>query len=390
MQRVDRRRSSHHLVVDFEYPGQVGNGRGADKHALILTDAALRVTLAAMIDRRQFLVGASIAATTPALVSCGRSADSGTQRPAGVPFSAFNKKSTAEQVTAGISLAGKTALVTGATSGLGLETARVLALRGAQVIVTGRTVDKAREAGTSIAASVPGAKTIPIALELERWDTVAAAADQVKALGMPLDMLICNAGIMALPALEQVYGLEKQFVVNHLGHFVLVNRLLDQVKAAPQGRVLSVSSLGYRWAPASGIEFDNLAGTRDYQPNKMYGQSKLANGLMAVELARRLLGSNATANSLHPGIINTNLGRHFAAWKRAAGSLIGWTFMKSVPEGAATTCYVATAPALAKVSGYYFEDCNPVVPATGKHMDDAQLAQALWTKSEELTKQFLA
>ena len=343
-----------------------------------------------MIDRRQFLVGTSIAATAPALVSCGRSGDSGIQRPAGVPFSAFNKKSTAEQVTAGISLSGKTALVTGATSGLGLETARVLALRGAQVIVTGRTVDKAREAGTSIAASVPGAKTIPIALELERWDTVAAAEDQVKALGVPLDMLICNAGIMSLPTLEQVYGLEKQFVVNHLGHFVLVNRLLDQVKAAPQGRVLSVSSLGYRWAPASGIEFDNLAGTRDYQPNKMYGQSKLANGLMAVELARRLQGSNATANSLHPGIINTNLGRHFAAWKRAAGSLIGWTFMKSVPEGAATTCYVATAPALAKVSGYYFEDCNPVVPAAGKHMDDAQLAQALWTKSEELTKQFLA
>jgi NAD(P)-dependent dehydrogenase (short-subunit alcohol dehydrogenase family) len=189
-----------------------------------------------------------------------------------------------------------------------------------------------------------------------------------------------------------VYGLEKQFVVNHLGHFILVSRLIDQVKAAPQGRVVAVSSLGYRWAPPAGIEFDNLDGKRGYEPNRMYGQSKLANGLMTLELSRRFAaeGSAATANAVHPGIINTNLGRHFAAWKRAAGSLIGWTFMKSVPEGAATSCYVATAPALAKSSGYYFEDCNPVVPAAGKHMDDLALAARLWARSAELTAKYLA
>jgi NAD(P)-dependent dehydrogenase (short-subunit alcohol dehydrogenase family) len=149
--------------------------------------------------------------------------------------------------------------------------------------------------------------------------------------------------------------------------------------------------MGYRWAPAVGIEFDNLSGERDYEPNKMYGQSKLANALFSLELARRLqdAGSSVTANALHPGVINTNLGRHFDAWKRVAASLIGWTFMKSIPEGAATSCYLATAPTLAKVSGYYFEDCNPVIPMPGKHMDNLALARRLWQTSEELCAEYL-
>ena len=340
--------------------------------------------------RRTFLIGsgAVLLAGAGAVVYTRRKISGGPrQRPPGVPVGPFGADSTAEEVTAGLDLKGKTALVTGGTSGLGRETARVLALRGAHVLVTGRTLEKAKAA----CADLPG-RTTPIELELERWDTVAAAADLVRTLGMPLDMLVCNAGIMALPALEQVNGIEKQFAVNHLGHFILVNRLLPQVKAAPQGRVVAVSSLGYRWAPPSGIEFDNLSGARGYEPNKMYGQSKLANGLMTLELARRLgaEASVATANSVHPGVINTELGRHYPAWKRAAGKLIGWTFMKTVPQGAATTCYVATAPALARTSGCYFEDCNPVVPAPGKHMDDAALAERLWTVSEGLVKEYLA
>ena len=336
-------------------------------------------------NRRKFLVAAAVlVAGGGALLASRRRKEAPVKRPPGVPLSAFGKKSTAEEVTAAIDLTGKTALVTGGTSGLGLETLRVLSLRGAQVIVTGRTLGKAREA----CATVTG-KTIPIALELENWDSVVAAAEQLRALAMPIDMLVLNAGIMALPRLEKVYGLEKHLVVNHLGHFILANRLLGQVKAAAQGRVVAVSSLGYRWAPAAGIEFDNLAGDKDYQPNKMYGQSKLANGLFTLELARRLQGTTTTANAIHPGVINTNLGRHFEAWKRVAAGVIGWTFMKSVAEGAATTCYVATAPALARVSGRYFEDCNPVVPETGKHMDDPLLAQKLWMKSEELTAKYL-
>jgi len=337
------------------------------------------------IQRRKFIVAAGAAAAAPFIASCSRGGDE--PRPPGVPLSPFDGDSTALQVTEGIDLTGKTVFVTGATSGLGLETLRVLALRGAHVIASGRTLEKAKSACDSV-----GGRTTPFALELERWDSIVAASDLVRTLGMPLDMLVCNAGIMALPQLEQVYGIEKHFVVNHLGHFILVNRLLPQVQAARQGRVVTVSSLGYQWAPPDGIEFDNLSCERGYEPNKMYGQSKLANGLFSLELARRLResGSTATSNSLHPGIINTNLGRHFDEWKRVLSKLIGWTFMKSIPAGAATSCYLATAPALASTSGHYFEDCNPVVPQPGKHMDDALLARRLWDESTRITAEYLA
>lgn len=328
------------------------------------------------ITRRKFIQGASTAAAAAAIPGC--SDEEPIERPPGVPVGPFGADSTAEEVTEGIDLAGKTAVVTGANSGLGFETMRVLALRGAHVVGTGRTAEKAESA----CASVEGDAT-PAVLELTDLESVAACAEQIRAMGRPVDMLICNAGIMALPELEQVDGIEKQFFVNHLGHFAFATRLLDQVEAAQQGRVVLVSSMGHRWAPESGIEFDNLSGERDYDPNKMYGQSKLANGLFAFELARRLEGTNATANAVHPGIIMTNLGRHFPKWQQIAGRLIGWTFMKSMEAGAATTCYVATGPALANVSGYYFADCNPEVPT--RQMQDPALAAKLWEVSEELT-----
>jgi NAD(P)-dependent dehydrogenase (short-subunit alcohol dehydrogenase family) len=148
-----------------------------------------------------------------------------------------------------------------------------------------------------------------------------------------------------------------------------------------------LTSSGYKWAPESGIEFDNLAGERDYTPNKMYGQSKLANHLYVRQLAKNLAGSTATANSVHPGVIMTNLGRSFPRWQQVAARLIGWTFMKSVEAGTATTCYVATAPALATISGHYFADCNPETP--GGNMENDALAAKLWAVSEELTRPYL-
>ena len=227
-------------------------------------------------------------------------------------MTSFDKSTTAaEQVTAGLDLTGPTALVTGATSGIGLETARVLALRGAHVLVTGRTLDKARAA----CAGIPGRAT-PLACELEDFDAVAECAARVVQLGVPLDMLICNAGIMAPPALELVRGLEKQFVVNHLGHFLLVHRLLDAVRAAPAGRVVMVSSSAHKWAPPGGIAFDNLTGEKGYDPRVFYGQSKLANALVARELARRLAGTVTTANAVHPGLIITNIIRYIPGWQQ--------------------------------------------------------------------------
>jgi len=338
------------------------------------------------MNRRKALVVTGVAAVAGvgALVA-GRAVRDrgGPQRPAGVPVGPFGADSTAEEVAAGLDLSGKVALVTGVNSGLGAETLRVLTLRGAHVLGTARTLEKA-----TAACAPAGARATPFALELTDFDSVAACADAVRREGVALDMLVCNAGIMALPQLEQVNGLEKHFVTNHLGHFLLVNRLLDRVVAAPQGRVVVVSSRGYLWAPPEGIEFDNLSGRRgEYDPNRAYGQSKLANGLFSLELARRLGGTRATSNSVHPGIIRTNLGRHFPRWKKLLGELIGWTFMKSIPAGAATQCYVATNARIAGVSGRYFANCNPEIP--GGRMEDAALAAKLWAVSAELTRKWL-
>ncbi len=329
------------------------------------------------ISRRQLIKGATVVAAASTLPACGGS-DESIQRPPGVPVGSFGAKSTAEEVTAGIDLAGKTAVVTGANSGLGYETMRVLAMRGAHVIGTGRTAEKAAAACDSIEGA-----TTPVVLELSDLASVAACTEQIKGMGDPIDMLICNAGIMALPELQQVNGIERQFFVNHLGHFAFATGLIEQVRRAQQGRVVMLSSSGHQWAPEAGIELDNLSGERDYDPNRMYGQSKLANGLFAFELARRLAGTGVTANAVHPGIIMTNLGRHFAQWKQIAGRLIGWTFMKSIEAGSATQCYVATNPALKAVSGYYFADCNPLQPTL--QMRDPVLAAKLWDVSAELT-----
>jgi NAD(P)-dependent dehydrogenase (short-subunit alcohol dehydrogenase family) len=334
------------------------------------------------LTRRQLLTAATAVAATTALPGCGPGEDEPVSRPEGVPVSPFGAESTAEEVTAELDLAGKTALVTGANSGLGLETMRVLALRGAHVIGAARTIEKATEA----CASVTG-RTTPAVIELTDFDSIVSGTDAVTRLGLPIDMLILNAGIMALPELEQVNGLEKQFVTNHLGHFIVGNRLLPLVQAATQGRVVVLTSSGYKWAPADGIEFDNLSGERDYNPNKMYGQSKLANHLYVRELARRLAGTPNTANSVHPGVIFTNLGRHFPKWQTFLASLIGWTFMKSVEAGSATTCYVATSPALATTSGHYFADCNAEIP--GGQMQNDALALKLWEVSEQLTRPYL-
>jgi NAD(P)-dependent dehydrogenase (short-subunit alcohol dehydrogenase family) len=293
------------------------------------------------------------------------------------PGSAFGKRSTAEEVTAGMDLSGKTALVTGCNSGLGEETLRVLALRGAHVIGAARTLEKAEKA----CAAVEG-KTTPLAVELTDLPGIVAAAQQVADMGAPLDMLILNAGIMQLPELQLVHGVERQFAVNHVGHFLLTMRLLDQVTAAAAGRVVVVSSGAHRWAP-QGIRFDNLDGSQDYDPREAYGVSKTANGLFSRELARRLAGTNATSNSLHPGVIPTNLSRHLPSRDYDMSN----PMFKTIPEGTATQCYVATSPDLAGVTGYYYDDCNPAVP--NEHMQDDAMAAKLWALTEELVADYL-
>ena len=338
------------------------------------------------LTRRQVLTGSTALVAAGALSACGGPTREGPiPRPDGVPLSDFTAESTAEEVTAGMDLTGKTAVITGCNSGLGYETMRVLAMRGAHVFGIARSMGRAEEA----CASVEG-ETTPFACDLEKFETVVECGDAINATGTPIDMLLLNAGVMNLPELQQVNGVERHFVINHLGHFVLANRLMEQVKAAPQGRFVTVGSQGYLSAPDDGIQFDALDGTwGEYRPFGAYGHSKLANGLFSLELARRLEGTTATSNVIHPGVINTNLGRHFPWYTRLFANLFSWAlpFFKSVEAGASTETYVATSPILDGVSGYYFEDCNPVI--AGHNMENAEMAQRLWTVSEELTQPYL-
>lgn len=303
--------------------------------------------------------------------------------------SQFNKRSTAEEVTEGIDLNGKNIVITGVNSGLGYETMRVLAGRGAHVIGTARTIEKGRAAAARIAGNV----TV-MACELSDFESVKACADQITGLNIPIDVLICNAGIMALPKLETANGFEQQFNTNHLGHFLLVNRLLESVTTASQGRIVMLSSLAHKMAPLGGILFDNLDGSKWYKDWPFYGQSKLANMLTALALSKRLEGTNATANSVHPGIIRTNLGRSMGGIQGLlfnnpmSGWLIGKAIgSKTIAQGAATQCYVATAPELHSVQGRYFSDCNEERPS--RYGQNAELAEQLWKVSQAAVKDYL-
>lgn len=294
-------------------------------------------------------------------------------KPAGP--SGYGYGTTAEQATAGLDLLGRTYVVTGCNSGLGLETIRVLGLRGAHIVALARTLEKAEAAlGT---ANVRGT---PVACELSEPTSVRAAVATIAGLGRRLDGILCNAGIMALPSLQLQHGIELQFFTNHIGHFMLVTGLVDSL--TEQGRVVMLSSDAHRAAPREGIQFDNLDGAKGYGAWRAYGQAKLANLLFAKALARRFEGTSRTANAVHPGVIATNLTRHMNPVAGALFKLGTPLVLKSVPEGAATTCYVAAHPQVATSSGLYFADCNPRKPS--RPARDAALAERLWTESEAI------
>jgi NAD(P)-dependent dehydrogenase (short-subunit alcohol dehydrogenase family) len=288
--------------------------------------------------------------------------------------SGFGYSSTAEGVTEGLSLAGKTVLVTGAGSGLGTETVRVLAERGARVLATGRTVDSVKKACGAFGDGV-----VALECELSKPASVRACVEAVKR-EPKLAAIIGNAGIMALPRREQSCGYELQFFTNHMGHFLLITGLLDHLDEG--ARVVCVSSDAHRNTPKGGVEFDNLSGDKGYSAWKAYGQSKLCNILFAKELSKRFAGSGKTANSIHPGVIATNLGRSMPGFARAVLASAKPLFLKTVPEGAATQTFVATHPSLAGVSGEYFSDCNVAQPTA--YARDPDLASRLWKTSEEI------
>lgn len=289
----------------------------------------------------------------------------------------FGYGSTAEQVTDGLSLAGQTILVTGCNSGLGQEACRVLALRGALVLGTARTRDKA----TRACAAFPG-KAIGYACELADPTSVRGCVAAIKAGNHQLDAIICNAGIMMLPTLEKSNGYELQFFTNYIGHFMLVTGLLDQL--SDEGRVVILSSEGHRQAPAEGIAFDNLSGDKGYKPLAAYGQSKLALLLFAKELQRHFAGTGKTAYAVHPGVVRTNLARSLGPVLSQLLAAIGPLFFKSVAEGAATEVFAAVSPKAVPLAGNYLADSNLKKPRADA--EDAPLALRLWAESEKIVE----
>jgi len=293
--------------------------------------------------------------------------------------SGFGYGSTAEQVSAGLDLSGRRYLLTGCNSGLGGEVLRVLTSCGATVVGAARTLEKARAACGAAPGDAQG-----VACELSEPESVAACVAALRD-GPPLDGIICNAGIMALPQRTVKHGLELQFLTNHVGHFILVTGLLDRL--ADDGRVVVLSSAAHTQAPREGIRLDDLSCERGYSPWSAYGQSKLANMLFARQLDRRLGDGAQVANAVHPGVIATNLSRHMNPVMTAAFKLSQPLFLKTIPQGAATETWAAVHPDAASIHGEYLADCN--IKQSSAAGRDMELAARLWEETERIVARLL-
>lgn len=302
--------------------------------------------------------------------------------------SGFNRRSTAEDVTEGVDLSGKTVLITGVGSGLGLEAMRVLAKRGAHIIGLDRTMDAAKTACESI-----DGKATPFECDLSDPDSIVACTEAIKKDFKVIDIILTNAGVMSPPkTIVHKYSepLELQFAVNFLGHFVLINRLLALVKAAPSGRLALVASEGYATAPKKlGIDFEDLSCENGYDGLTTYGQSKLAVMLMNIEFARRLEGTSVTFNSVHPGVIRTNLASDTDSFKVKFIAFVAGPWTRTIAQGAATHCFVSAHPDLEGVNGLHFADSNPRKVDAHPMGTDKELAARLWAKGEELAAKYL-
>ena len=313
----------------------------------------------------------------------------------------FGATSTTDEVLAGVDLSGKRVLVTGVSAGLGVETARTLAAHGAQVVGAARDLAKAERATAAVRAQAANGGGLELVeLDLASLTSVRACADKLVAAGRPFDVVITNAGVMHTPFGHTADGFETQFGTNHLGHFVLVNRIASLI--APGGRLVILASSGHRYADVD-LDDPNFEHTA-YEPMLAYGRSKTANALFAVEFDRRHKARGVRAIAVHPGGINTELARHvppeelkvLVAQLDVLAAADGqppfrW---KSVPEGAATSVWAGFVAPVEDVAGRYCEDCqvsevtegliSPVSPGVRPYALDPERAKALWAKSEAL------
>jgi NAD(P)-dependent dehydrogenase (short-subunit alcohol dehydrogenase family) len=317
---------------------------------------------------------------------------------------AFGATSTTEDVLSGVNLKGKRILVTGVSAGIGVETARSLAAHGAQVVGAARDLTKAEAATAQVRkdAAAGGGGFELIALDLADLKSVRACADQLLKKGKPFDVIIANAGVMAAPFSHTSDGFETQFGTNHLGHFVLVNRIASLIPTG--GRLVNVTSAGHRYSNVN-LDDPNFEKT-PYEPFVAYGRSKTANILFAVEFDRRHRDRGVRAAAVHPGIIQTELVRHMnPSWLQtrveeinqqraeAGKPSVEW---KSMAQGAATSVWAAVVAPANEIGGRYCEDCHvgSIVPedvpvsamteGVRTYAVNANAAAALWKKSEQM------
>jgi NAD(P)-dependent dehydrogenase (short-subunit alcohol dehydrogenase family) len=279
---------------------------------------------------------------------------------------------------------GRTAVITGANTGLGYETADALAARGARVVLAVRNLDKGKAAADLITRAHPGAEVSVQELDLTSLASVAEAADALRAGLDGIDLLINNAGVMMTPKSTTKDGFELQFGTNHLGHFALTGRLLDRLLSTPDSRVVTVSSNGHKFGR---IRFDDLQSERRYSRAGAYGQAKLANLLFTYELQRRLADASTSALAAHPGSSRSELGRNVPRFVQIAFSSLQ---VQGADMGALPTLRAATDPAA--VGGQYYGPSgflelggSPEVVASNKRSHDVDVQRRLWTLSEELT-----
>ena len=289
----------------------------------------------------------------------------------------FGARSTADQVLAGIDLTGKHYLVTGGASGIGLQTASALAANGGHVIVVARVLDDARRACAAI-----GYNCSPVQCDLGDLDSVMAAAAEVQGFKVRLDAIVANAAVAGLESLSVRSGVERHFLVNHVGHFALIAEMAGLLRDGT-GRIVVVSSSAADIRAAhGGIMFDNLAGQRFYDADIFYAQSKFANALYSKELSRRLQSRGVAVNSVDPGAVRgTALTKHSGLLSRL-GHLLVHPFRRTPAQGAATSVLLAASPNASAVSGEFWRHCK--IASGNAMLNDAELAQRLWNLSEEI------
>lgn len=279
----------------------------------------------------------------------------------------FGRRSTADQVLAGIDLTGKHIIVTGCNSGLGLETLNAFAANGAAVLGLARDFDAA-----SRACAQASPACIPVGCDLSDFDSIGTALDTIRGLSVPLDAIVANAAAANLPSLQTRYGIERQFLTNHIGHFMLVNGIADLLRDGV-ARIVMVSGGASRGQTrGDGIMFDNLDGRRFYDPSIFYAQSKLANALYAKELSRRLAARGIVANSADPGAARTRIRKGFFTR----------LFAKSAAQAAATQALLAASPEASGITGEYWSNCKII--AANPLLQDTVLARRLWEVSQEI------